>query len=792
MQRGDFLAQTCHGLFVILYRAAQFLRIGLMFGKCFRVPGLKRGDFRVVFAARLVEQRHRRIEVFLNAATFIREGGVRGFGFVDLPVEVGHERRVAGDRFLEIPGGNALAFELRFVRGAEVGNLLFVFRLRLLQSGIGIVDLSLQRSAFAGGRVERRFQSRDFDVQSGNQFFLRGQLLRDRARGGFVRGEQRGFFRTGGFDLLLKIGALGGRGVERLLQPGDLAAGLGQRGVTRFFQSGPFGGEAFGLFFGTGLDRFKFGEKFFPIRLQTIAVGREFFHLLAEFRRDGAAGFRAALRGGELFAAFGERLPGLVEILEDRDFFLLDLRRFRAEFLDRTGAFGVRLFQLLRRAVARVSQLLDLRFRRCTSGIAFAEQRFDPVAVFRNVFLEARDGPRFPLRTFGGIGARGGFDRLDGGHRFPAHFFDLLDPLVTLGDRLAIRLGQRLDPLLQIFLRAGKFRFAFARGGIGFALRLRAHRLDQRGGFLARAIGGGEGALGLDPRLALARQLLCGRALAAFKRRDALLQFLEMPLIFLPRQIAFHDGFLLRGEARGRLCELVGQLRLELQQGVPLVLDRRDFFRAAFLVGAEFCGERFEMAGSISESLLQRVAFGGRRSKFLGRFIGETFLCFDFPDFRREFFASAGELGADAVALFGDRGKFLPATLAYFLQFLPDGIQLRRLRGDFALQGVAFGGELRRVFRALRTHALVKFDLLVFLGEFPAEIREVREQGVPLLERRAGSLRAAIFQGRDFRGERGQLRVLGGDFLLKCVALGDRPGAFLRLLPVALFVLLDL
>ena len=405
-----------------------------------------------------------------------------------------------------------------------------------------------------------------------------------------------------GFELLVKFGAFSRGGVQRFLQISDLFARFGKGRAFGFFQLLTLRGEAPGLLFRVGLGGFEFGEKFVPIRPKTVAIGRDFFQLLPQIGDCGVVGFGARLRGGELFSPFGESLSRLIEVFEDRDFFLLDGRRLFGEFLYRAlllgGGFCVdrgRLFQLLCSGIAHHRQLLDLCLR-CRGGcVALAEECLDAIAIFRDVLLEPGHRTGFPLRAFRSLGAGCGFDRFDGRRGFRADLFNLLNSLIALGDSLAILLGQRVDALLQFLLRAGKFGFAFAGRGVGVALRFRAHRLDQRGRLLAGPLRCGEGTLGLDPCLAFAGQFLRGRALAAFKRGDALLKFLEMPLVFLLRKTHFDDGLLLGGEARGGLCQLFGEFRFVLEQRIPFLRDRGEFVAAFLFVGIEFGGQRLDL-----------------------------------------------------------------------------------------------------------------------------------------------------------------------------------------------------
>ena len=309
-------------------------------------------------------------------------------------------------------------------------------------------------------------------------------------------------------------------------------------------------------------DSIKLGDKFLPIGLRAVPLGGHRLELLAKFRDIATAGLRLRFRGGQLFDAFREGLPGLFEILQQRRLFpFKGVGRFR-DFLQAAFLFGSAsclhgggIFQFLRRSIAGACQFLDLSLRDSGRGVALGEQRFDAVAVFRDVVLETGDGPRFPLRP--GRRSLSGSGKC---HGLAAHFFDFLRPFVAFRERLSIRLGEGLDAFLQFLLRAGGFGFAFARRGIGFALRFRAHRLDQRRCLLPGALRRGEGPLGLDPDFALAVQFLRSRALAAFKRGDAALQFLQLPLVFLFRKTDLHDCFLLRGESGGGIRELVGQL----------------------------------------------------------------------------------------------------------------------------------------------------------------------------------------------------------------------------------------
>ena len=137
------------------------------------MAGLERRDLRVVLGAGLVEQRRRGFQVFLKVSAFVGENGLCGLRFLELLIQTGHGGDVLGDRFRELVRRSAMALDLGFVRGADVGNLLLVIRLRLLQPRGSLVDPLVQSGALARCRVERGFQIRVFRSQFRGQFFLR-------------------------------------------------------------------------------------------------------------------------------------------------------------------------------------------------------------------------------------------------------------------------------------------------------------------------------------------------------------------------------------------------------------------------------------------------------------------------------------------------------------------------------------------------------------------------------------------------------------------------------------------
>ena len=149
------------------------------------------------------------------------------------------------------------------------------------------------------------------------------------------------------------------------------------------------------------------------------------------------------------------------------------------------------------------------------------------------------------------------------------------------------------------------------------------------------------------------------------------------------------------------------------------------------------------------------------------------------------------EIRRHPVALLGDGRILFPAALPQRFELRLDRVERGGLFGDLLLQRLAFGGELCGVLGAFRAHALVKFDLLVFLREFLADTGEIRQHGVPLLHGRACSFIPAIIQRRDFLHQRREFRVLRRHLLMQRIPLGDHRLGFPRLLRAEIFVLFD-
>ena len=470
-------------------------------------------------------------------------------------------------------------------------------------------------------------------VLGGQRVLFRAQRIAPGQRGLRFLAERGGLFFGVGLelgDLRLERGALGEHGLVLFGDPGRTlarfeqgCAGLGC-GTLRILEGGDFSGELREL--GAGLAACGCGclqlSRGFLLGLDQ--AGLEVFDLFANFRgRPGGIRFRES--------------PGRLGKLRS-EALALDAggSEISGEFLVRDLEFGEGA-----RGSARDGQL-RLVF---DQGVPLSDQRLDPCAVALDVGLEAAHGARFPSH----------FRPWRGG-TFPGRFLqcgDFPGELVALGGRLPLGLVERLDFFRELLLQPREFGVAFASDGFGLTAHLAADRLDERRGFAARTIGGCGGALGLDPRLALASEFMGAFLLVALERSDAALEFFKLPLVFAPRTLAV-AGHRLRAHG-GRLLkfrDLLGEMCLLLKQGVAFPVERGDLFDSAVLeavdfrahcgefllpllerkpLGVEFTPERgllggtaldpFEFRAQTRELLFERVAFAGGGSCILdGRF----------------------------------------------------------------------------------------------------------------------------------------------------------------------------